>query len=79
MKIYSQAITLLVVLASSSSLANNDACRLIDSTKERMACFDKQSATTSNDKKGRPIGSLDLIEQENEKLNKTTKSICRGC
>ena len=66
--------------------ASDEQCRLIFSTKERMACFDNETA--ANLKRGKhqdtqtKHGSTDAIQmtdQENELLDKQMKAICRGC
>jgi hypothetical protein len=67
----------IVLVSSTTGIANVEECRLINKTKERMACFDRLDA--ANHVKTNSLGALDLLQQENERLGKTVKSICRGC
>ena len=65
-----------------TNAAKSEECRLISSTKDRMACFDAQEAVEDKGKKHsavRPKTTLDTIENENRQQDRAAKSLCRGC
>ena len=65
-----------------TNVARCEECRLINSTRDRMACFDGQEAVLDKSKKNgavRPKPTLDTIENENRQQDRAAKTLCRGC
>jgi hypothetical protein len=68
------------------AMAQTAACRSITNPDERLACYDqgrpaaglkKKSAATATPSDQTP--TIDLLKQENDRLEKKISKICRGC
>jgi hypothetical protein len=69
------------IFISSPCCAAYERCRQIETTKERVACLNEESAAAlrANHGKDQSQEGLDLIKRDNETLDKRMKTICRGC
>lgn len=73
---------LALCLISSSGLAEE--CRIISDSTARLACYDRQFPVTKAEKaskqKTKDQGKIvDRLAEENARLTKKIRSICRGC
>jgi type VI secretion system VasI family protein len=69
--------------------AQETRCRTIESSAERLACYDKAAppqsrakALTSKESKdagSKPAQGQDILAIENARLDSALKNICRGC
>jgi hypothetical protein len=68
------------ILANAAPAASKE-CRLIDSRKERNACYEQQKQVSKQSPSAGPAtkDNIDLLKQENDRLNKRLQGICRGC
>jgi hypothetical protein len=74
-------LTFLSIFIPSPCSAGYERCRQIETTKERVACLNEESAAAlrANHGKDQSQEGLDLIKRDNETLDKRMKTICRGC
>jgi hypothetical protein len=82
-------VALLVALCTlcGPAIAQNDECRSIQKASNRLACYDKAASPAARVKPSvaspapaaQPGQAVDLLVQENARLDATIKNICRGC
>ena len=79
-------LTLVCLLPQAASAAGPE-CKLIASRHERLACYDKAAAPAKSAERSRTSAPakaeqskyIDLISQEDVRMNARLKNICRGC
>jgi len=84
-----KAVALLVVLCAlcGPAFAQTNECQSIPKASDRLACYDRAASPASRVKPAavaptpavQPGQSVDLLAQENARLDATIKNICRGC
>jgi hypothetical protein len=79
------ACVVFAVVISSSSASAVEQCRFIQSKPDREACYDRQAkALAAKRNKAAVVDqtrtkSLDEMKVEHDQVNKSLRSICRGC
>ena len=73
-----------VVISSSSASAVVEQCRFIQSKSDREACYDRQAKTLAAKRKAAVVDqtrtrSLEEMKIEHDQVNRSLRSICRGC
>ena len=73
-----------VVIGGSSASAAVEQCRFIQSKPDREACYDRQAKALEAKRKAAVVDrtrtkSLDEMKIEHDQVNKSLRSICRGC
>ena len=83
--------SLALVLTASPLLAEVETCRFIQAKPEREACYARQEATLAAKRKPEPtfsdarstgarmIESLQQMRRDDFEVNRSMRSICRGC
>ncbi|MBR1153695.1 hypothetical protein [Bradyrhizobium sp. JYMT SZCCT0428] len=74
---------LLCLFSGSIAYAQNTGCAAVSDERERLACFDNKKTSKETKPAAKtdapPMTALQLIENENKKVNARIKNICRGC
>lgn len=76
---------LALLLGTSAALAEMEQCRFIQGKAEREACYARQEAALAAKRKPEPTADTRFIESmqqmrlEDAEVNKSLRSICRGC
>lgn len=73
-----------VVIGCSPASAAVEQCRFIQSKPDREACYDRQAKTLAAKRKPAVVDqtrtrSLEEMKIEHDQVNKSLRSICRGC
>ena len=74
-----------VVISSTSASAAVEQCRFIQSKPDREACYDRQAKTLAAKRNKAAVvdqtrtKSLEEMKIEHDQVNKSLRSICRGC
>ncbi|MGF6311271.1 hypothetical protein ABIB82_005263 [Bradyrhizobium sp. i1.8.4] len=92
MKLFAIAMCLIVgceVVAWHGATAQVSGCSAITNANSRLACYDKAAAitggspdkakTAGSDPSPNRRGVVEMLAEENAKLNAKLKTICRGC
>lgn len=76
---------LLSLALCSPALAEVEQCRFIQAKGEREACYTRQEAALAAKRKPEPtadtrfIESMEQMRREDAEVNRSLRSICRGC
>jgi hypothetical protein len=76
---------LLGLMLATPALAEVEQCRFIQAKPEREACYTRQEAALAAKRKPEPtadtrfIESMEQMRREDAEVNKSLRSICRGC
>ena len=73
------------MITSAPALAAAEQCRFIQAKPEREACYERQAVELAAKRKPDTAGdtktfeSLHQMKQEDDAVNQSLRSICRGC
>jgi hypothetical protein len=81
-------LALLIGAAPASAAAAIEQCRFIEARAEREACYERQAKALAARRKPEPsettgdtrtLESLQQMRRQDDEVNKSLRSICRGC
>ena len=77
-------VVVAVVISSTSATAAVEQCRFIQSKPDRETCYDRQEKALAAKRKATAVDqtrtkSLEEMKIEHDQVNRSLRSICRGC